>query len=72
MAVSIKQALIQGEWECSDCGYCASGSSKKAPKRCPDCGAPSVTFDFWPDEDEDWDDEDDYDDDDDMVTMTDN
>ena len=63
MTVSIKPTLIQGEWECSDCGFYVRGTSKKAPHRCPECGAPSDTFDFWPDEeDDDWDDEDDSDD----------
>lgn len=52
-----------GEWECSDCGYYVRGTSRKPPKRCPECGGTSDVFDFFPDDDdEDWDD--DWDDDD--------
>jgi hypothetical protein len=64
MTSRTKAPPIQGEWECSDCGYYVRGTSKRAPNRCPDCSATSDAFDFWPDE-EDWDDDDDYDYDDD-------
>ena len=50
---------VSGEWECSDCGYYVRGTSRKTPKRCPECGGTSEVFDFYPDDDEDdWEDDD--------------
>lgn len=58
--------ILDGEWECMDCGYIEEGVSARRPTACPECGAAASVFEFfenedWEDddwEDEDWEDED--------------
>ncbi len=48
---------VEGEWECTMCGYVREG--RKPPATCPDCGADADEFEFYEfGDDEDWDDED--------------
>lgn len=64
MAMSNKPLeVLEGEWECMECGYIEEGMSNRHPKRCPECNASASAFEFFEYEDEDWEDEDlDYDD----------
>lgn len=36
------------QWECGDCGYIHHGD--KAPRKCPECGAPAYAFELYEDE----------------------
>lgn len=47
--------VLEGEWECMDCGYIEEGASNRRPKRCPECNAPGTVFEFFEYEEEDWD-----------------
>ncbi|HSN73512.1 MAG TPA: hypothetical protein VL334_00320 [Anaerolineae bacterium] len=51
--------VLEGEWECMDCGYIEEGASNRRPKRCPECNAPGSVFEFFEYEDEDWTEDDD-------------
>ena len=58
--------VLEGEWECMDCGYIEEGSSNRRPKACPECNSSGEGFEFFEYEEvDDLDDEDLYDDDDD-------
>ncbi|MCB0199413.1 MAG: hypothetical protein H6649_01255 [Caldilineae bacterium] len=70
--------VLEGEWECMDCGYIEEGSSNRRPKACPECKSSGAAFEFFEyeevddlddddlyDDDDSWDDDDDDDDDDD-------
>ena len=57
MAKSSVPEVLQGEWECMECGYIEEGTSNRRPKKCPECHAPASAFEFFEYEDEDWDDE---------------
>ena len=48
--------VLEGEWECMDCGYIEEGVSNRRPKKCPECNGPASAFEFFEYEDEDWDD----------------
>jgi hypothetical protein len=58
--------VLEGEWECMDCGYIEEGASNRRPKRCPECNAPGSVFEFFEYEDEDWTDDDDFEEYDDL------
>jgi hypothetical protein len=47
--------VLEGEWECMDCGYIEEGVSNRRPKRCVECNAPGSVFEFFEYEEEDWD-----------------
>ncbi len=57
--------VLDGEWECMDCGYIEEGSSNRRPKVCPECNSSGEVFEFFEFEEVDDLDEDLYDDDDD-------
>lgn len=63
--------VLDGEWECMECGYIEEGASNRRPKKCPECGAPGTAFEFFEYEDEDWDDEDEFFDDEDLDDLDD-
>ena len=47
--------VLEGEWECMDCGYIEEGASNRRPKRCTECNAPGSVFEFFEYEEDDWD-----------------
>jgi hypothetical protein len=65
VATMAKVKVLEGEWECMECGYVVEGVSNKRPKACPDCQTQGSNFEFFEFTDDDYDDYDDYDDDDD-------
>ena len=57
--------ILEGEWECMDCGYIEEGSSNRRPKACPECNSSGEAFEFFEYEEvDDLEDDDLYDDDD--------
>ena len=58
MAMSRPKAaeVMEGEWECMECGFIEEGVSNRRPKRCPECNGPASAFEFFEYEEEDWDD----------------
>ncbi len=55
--------VLEGEWECMDCGYIEEGSSNRRPKACPECNSSGEAFEFFEfEETDDLDDDDLYDD----------
>lgn len=56
--------VVDGEWECMECGFIEEGPSNRRPKKCPECGASASAFEFFEYEDEDWDDSEQFDEDD--------
>lgn len=64
--------VLEGEWECMDCGYIEEGSSNRRPRACPDCNSSGEAFEFFEyeevdeldddlygEDDDEWDDDDD-------------
>lgn len=39
--------VLEGEWECMDCGYIEEGSSNRRPKACPECNSSGEVFEFF-------------------------
>ncbi len=51
-----KEAAGAGEWECMECGSIEEGTKSRRPAKCPECGAPPSSLEFfsYEDEEDEW------------------
>jgi predicted nucleic acid-binding Zn-ribbon protein len=54
-----KESAGAGEWECMECGAIEEGAKSRRPAKCPECGAPANSLEFfsYEEEEEEWEDE---------------
>ncbi len=51
-----KASAGAGEWECMECGSIEEGTKSRRPAKCPECGAPPSSLEFfsYEDEEDEW------------------